>query len=113
VTRGEAAVRAAMVQAGEADLAVNISAEQAAPLPKSVTENTTEAVFVRLNTKNPILADINVRKAIAEAIDAASIREALYPGVSTPLNGQIVRRRWATIPISPTMPTMPKTPRPS
>jgi peptide/nickel transport system substrate-binding protein len=91
VARGEAAVRAAMVQAGEADLAINISAEQAQPLPKSVTENTTEAVFVRMNTKNPILSDVNVRKAIAEAIDTAAIREALYPGVSTPLNGQIVR----------------------
>lgn len=91
VARGEAAVRAAMVQAGEADLAVNISAEQASPLPKSVTEHTTESVFVRMNTKNPILSDINVRKAIAEAIDTASIRDALYPGVSTPLKGQIVR----------------------
>ncbi len=91
VTRGEAAVRAAMVQAGEADVAVNISAEQAAPLPRSVTEHTTEAVFVRMNTKNPVLSDINVRKAIAESIDTAAIREALYPGVSTPLNGQIIR----------------------
>ncbi len=91
VARGEAAVRAAMVQAGEADVAVNISKEQAAPLPKSVTENTTEAVFVRMNVQNPVLSDVNVRKAIAETIDAGTIMEALYPGVSTPLNGQIVR----------------------
>ncbi len=91
VARGEAAVRAAMVQAGEADLAVNISQEQAAPLPKSVTEHTTEAVFVRLNVQNPVLSDVNVRKAIAEALDTGTIREALYPGVSTALNGQIVR----------------------
>lgn len=91
VPRGEAAVRAAMVQAGEADIAVNISQEQAAPLPKMVTENTTEAVFMRLNVQNPVLADVNVRKAIAEAIDTVTIMEALYPGVSTPLNGQIVR----------------------
>lgn len=91
VARGEAAVRAAMVQAGEADLAVNISQEQAAPLPKYATEHTTESVFVRLNVQNPVLADVNVRRAIAEAIDAETIREALYPGVSTPLHGQIVR----------------------
>lgn len=91
VPRGEAAVRAAMVQAGEADIAINISKEQAAPLPKSATENTTEAVFLRLNTQNPVLADVNVRKAIALAIDTNAIMEALYPGVSTPLNGQIVR----------------------
>ncbi|MGV3651003.1 MAG: ABC transporter substrate-binding protein [Devosia sp.] len=91
VTRGESAVRAAMVQAGEAQLAVNISSEQAASLPKSVTENTTESVFLRLNTQNEVLKDVNVRKAIAESIDAATIREALYPGVSSPLNGHIVR----------------------
>jgi peptide/nickel transport system substrate-binding protein len=91
VSRSEAAVRAAMVRAGEADIAVNISQEQAKPLPKSVTEHTTEAVFLRLNVKNPVLADVNVRKAISQAIDTATIRQALYPGVSTPLNGQIIR----------------------
>lgn len=91
VARGEAAVRAAMVQAGEADMAINISQEQATPLPKSVTEHTTEAVFVRLNVQNPILADVRVRQAIADAIDAQTIIDALYPGVATPLNGQIIR----------------------
>ena len=91
VPRGEAAVRAAMVQAGEADIAINISQEQAAPLPKTATEHTTEAVFLRLNVQNPVLADVDVRRAIAEAIDTETIMEALYPGVSTPLNGQIVR----------------------
>lgn len=91
VARGEAAVRAAMVQAGEADMAINISQEQAAPLPKSVTEHTTEAVFVRLNVQNPVLSDVRVRQAIADAIDTQTIMEALYPGVSTPLAGQIIR----------------------
>jgi len=91
VARGEAAVRAAMVQAGEADMAINISQEQATPLPKSVTEHTTESVFVRLNVQNPILADVRVRQAIADAIDAQTIIDALYPGVGTPLNGQIIR----------------------
>jgi peptide/nickel transport system substrate-binding protein len=91
VTRGEAAVRAAMVQAGEADVAINISKDQAKSLPKSVVEHTTESVFVRLNTQNPVLKDIRVRQAIAEAIDSGTIRDALYPGVSSALKGQIVR----------------------
>jgi peptide/nickel transport system substrate-binding protein len=91
VARGESAVRAAMVQAGEADVAVNISKDQASALPKSVTEHTTESVFLRLNTQNPVLKDVRVRKAIAEAVDTAKIMTALYPGVSSPLNGHIVR----------------------
>jgi len=91
VVRGESAVRAAMVAAGEADIAVNISKDQAAPLPQSVTEHTTEAVFVRLNTQNPVLKDVRVREALADAIDTDAIMSALYPGVSSSLNGQIVR----------------------
>ena len=91
VVRGEAAVRASMVAAGEADIAVNISREQAAPLPASVTEHTTESVFMRLNTQNPVLSDIKVREAIADSIDTGAIMEALYPGVSSSLQGQIVR----------------------
>ncbi len=91
VTRGEASVRASMVQTGEADVAINISKDQATALPKSVTEHTTEAVFVRLNTLNPILKDPKVRQAIAESIDTDQIMQALFPGVSTSLNGQIIR----------------------
>jgi peptide/nickel transport system substrate-binding protein len=91
VARGEAAVRAAMVSAGEADIAINISQEQAAPLPRSVTEQTTESVFLRLNTQHEVLKDIRVRQAIAHAIDSETIMAALYPGVSSSLNGQIVR----------------------
>jgi len=91
VAREEAAVRAAMAQAGEAEIAINISQDQAARLPKSVREHTTESVFIRLNTQHPILKDIRVRKAIALSIDNAAIMKALYPGVSSPLNGHIVR----------------------
>jgi peptide/nickel transport system substrate-binding protein len=91
VARGESAVRAAMVQAGEADIAINISKDQAAPLPRSVVEHTTEAVFMRLNTQHPVLKDVRVRKAIAMAVDNGAIMKALYPGVSSPLNGHIIR----------------------
>src|SRR5690606_11070026 len=76
---------------GEADIAINLTNEAAAGLPKQLVEPTTEAVLIRLNTKNPLLADINVRKALALSIDTATIIEALFPGVSSPLNGQIAR----------------------
>jgi peptide/nickel transport system substrate-binding protein len=89
--RAEAAVRAAMVQAGEADIALLISADQAASLPKSVVQPTTESIFIRMNGAHPVLSDVRVREAIVKAVDTAAIREALYPGVSEPLSGHIIR----------------------
>jgi peptide/nickel transport system substrate-binding protein len=91
VPRVEGQVRAAMVQAGEADIAINVTADQAALAPASVPEETTESVLIRLNTQNPVLSDVRVREAIALSIDTATIVEALFPGVSTQLNGQIAR----------------------
>lgn len=91
VARGEAAVRAAMVEAGEADVAINISHELAGALPATASEPTTESVFVRLNTQNPVLADARVRQAIALSIDTETIMAALYPEVSSPLDGHIIR----------------------
>lgn len=89
--RPEAAVRAAMVQAGEADIAYVISPELAAEVPQAVQELTTEVVGIRLNSLHPVLSDIRVREAIALSIDTASLMEAFYPGSSTPVNGQMVR----------------------
>lgn len=91
VPREEAAVRASMIRAGEADIAINISQDQADPLPKSVTEHTTEAVFIRVNTQHPVMQDIRVRKAIALSIDTEKLMNTLYKGVSSGLNNHIVR----------------------
>ena len=91
VPRAETAVRAAMVQAGEADVAIQISSEQADNVPVAIQAPTTEAVFIRLDTENPVLSDIRVREAVALSIDTATIREALYPNVSSPLHGHITR----------------------
>jgi peptide/nickel transport system substrate-binding protein len=91
VPRDEGEVRAAMVKAGEADIAINLSPEQAAQMPKTASELTTEAVLIRINTLHPVLKDVRVRRAIAMSIDNETIMEALFPGVSSPLNGQIAR----------------------
>jgi peptide/nickel transport system substrate-binding protein len=89
--RSEAAVRAAMIQAGEADIAMLISSDQAAPLPKSAVQPTTESIFVRMNGRHPLLSNVSVREAMVKVVDTAAIREALYPGVSEPLSGHIIR----------------------
>lgn len=90
--RNEGQVRADMVRTGEADIAINVTEADAKTMAKMVVEPTTEAVLIRLNTQNPILADINVRKAIAMSVDTQTIITALFPGVSSPLNGQIARK---------------------
>jgi len=90
--RTEGQVRADMVRTGEADIAINLTHSAASEMPKTIVEPTTEAVLIRLNTQNPILSDANVRKAIALSIDTKTIVEALFPGVSSQLNGQIARK---------------------
>lgn len=89
--RTEGAVRAAMVQAGEADIAINLTPEQAANLPQQLGEETTESILVRLNTKHPVLSDVRVRKAITLSLDTPLLVEALYPGVASVLQGQVAR----------------------
>ncbi len=91
VARDEGEVRAAMVKAGEADIAINLSPEQAEQMPKTAKELTTEAVLIRINTLHPVLSDIRVRRAIALSIDNQMLIDALFPGISSPLNGQIAR----------------------
>lgn len=90
--RVEGQVRADMVRTGEADIAINLTNDAAASMPKSVVEPTTESILVRLNTQNPVLADINVRKALALSVDTATIIDALFPGTSSALNGQVARQ---------------------
>src|SRR5215210_2679221 len=65
--RNEAAVRAAMVQAGE-------------------------AVGIRINPEHPVLKDLRVRQAINMALDRKGMIDALYGDVAEPLNGQLVRK---------------------
>ena len=91
--RKEAAVRASMVQTGEAHLGYQIPAEQRQQLPQAIVEPTMESPSVRLNPNHPILKDIRVRQAIVYAIDTKGIIDALYPGgIAVPLKGQLIRK---------------------
>ena len=93
IGRSEPGVRAAMLQAGEADLAYNIPLEQAKQAPRTLIEQTQESPIFRINSEHPVMKDIRVRQAIAEAIDTQGMINSLYPGgIGVPLNGQLVRQ---------------------
>lgn len=89
--RGEAAVRAAMVQAGEADIAMQIPQEAAKTAPQTIRQLTSEVVAFRINTEHPVLKDVRVREAIALSIDTKALMSSLYEGVSEAVNGQMAR----------------------
>jgi peptide/nickel transport system substrate-binding protein len=93
IGRAEQAVRSAMLQAGEADLAFHIAPEQVNQVPRGIIEQTQESPVFRINSEHPVLQDVRVRQAIAEAIDTQGIINSLFPGgIAVPLNGQIVRQ---------------------
>jgi peptide/nickel transport system substrate-binding protein len=92
IGRTEQAVRAAMLQAGEADLAFHIAPEALKQVPRGIIEQTQEVPMFRINAEHPVLQDVRVRQAIAEGIDRQGIIDTLFPGIAVPANGQVVRQ---------------------
>jgi peptide/nickel transport system substrate-binding protein len=93
IGRSEQTVRSTMVQAGEADLAYNVTLDQAKQAPRTIIQQTQRAPSIRINWEHPVLQDVRVRQAIAEAIDTQGMIDTLYPGgVAVPLTGQVVRQ---------------------
>jgi peptide/nickel transport system substrate-binding protein len=93
VPRNEEAVRAAMLQAGEVDLAFHIALDDAKKAPRTIIEQSQESVIVDINSEHPVMKDVRVRQAIAEAVDVQGIVNGLYPGgIAVPLTGQVVRQ---------------------
>lgn len=76
IWRTEPAVRAATVEAGEADIALNI-APQDADSELDIAYPDSETTFLRLDTQIPPLDDKRVRQAVAHALD----REAMIGSV--------------------------------
>jgi peptide/nickel transport system substrate-binding protein len=92
IGRSEQTVRSSMVQTGEADLAFNIAPDTINQMPRTVIEHTQELPMFRINWQHPVMKDIRVRQAIAEAIDVPGMIKALYPnGLAEQANGQLVR----------------------
>lgn len=53
----------------------------------TLREPSFQAEYLMLNSKNSILSNVNVRKAISEAIDRSAINQAVYQGEQSPMTG--------------------------
>lgn len=83
VWRAESAIRGALVDTGEADLALNI-APQDATSPLDVTYLNAEITFLRIDALTPPLDDRPVREAINLAIDRQALIGTIFDADVTP-----------------------------
>jgi peptide/nickel transport system substrate-binding protein len=80
VARPESAVRAAMVNTGEAQFARFLAPEDCATTPQCVSASSVETIFLRLDTMHPAMSDIRIRQAIAMAVDKQGVADSLFGG---------------------------------
>ena len=76
--RGESAVRAAMVAAGEADIAPNIAVQDATDPEMDHSYLNSETSSFRIDVTKPPLDDIRVRKAMNLAVDRDAMIGTLF-----------------------------------
>lgn len=69
VFRSESAVRAAMVETGEADIAPNIAVQDATNPETDFSYPNSETVYLRVDNVTPPLDDVRVRQALNHAVD--------------------------------------------
>ena len=82
VARNEEFVRAAMIDAGEADLAFEIGFENIERVPRAITATNNEIyLLVADNIWHPELKKKDVREALTLAIDCETLMETLYNGL--------------------------------
>lgn len=79
VVRTDPAVRAAMVEAGEADIAPTISQDDATNPATDFPYLNSETVYLRLDTSMAPLDDLRVRRALNMAIDREAFIGTLVP----------------------------------
>lgn len=83
--RRETAVRAQMVKAGEAHVAYNIGAEQAAGLKTTAIGGGFQSNSLRVNNTLPITGDVRVRQAMNHALDRQAIAKSIFRGSAQPI----------------------------
>lgn len=79
VFRNEPAVRAAMVAAGEADIALEITEQDATNPATDFAYPNTETTWLRLDDRFEPMSDARVRKAMALAIDREAMIGSILP----------------------------------
>jgi len=84
VWRTESAVRAAMVEIGEADIASTIATQEVTNPKTDFSYLNSETTMLRYDAMQPPMNDIRVRRAMNHAIDLNSIRGTLLPKESIP-----------------------------
>jgi len=82
VFRSESSVRAAMVQAGEADIAAWLAPQDSGPI-QTLGAHIPETPFMRMDPYPP-LDDIRVRRAICLAMDRDAIAAQIFAGYAVP-----------------------------
>lgn len=87
----DAATRVADLRAGSADLAVTLDPDLAAQLNgaagvKVLTAVTERIAYLKLNTARPPFDDVNLRRAVAYAVDRQSIIDGLLGGYDKPVS---------------------------
>lgn len=84
VFRSASSVRAAMVETGEAHIAVTISPQDVSDAFETAKVMTIGTPFFRADAVCPTTSDIRVRRAINQALNREAIAEQLYGGAATP-----------------------------
>lgn len=79
VFRNEPAVRAAMVATGEADIALEITAQDATNPATDFAYVNTETTWLRIDDRFDLLADQRIREAMALAIDREAMLGSILP----------------------------------
>lgn len=78
VFREESAVRAAMVEAGEADIAPNIAVQDATDPKLDFSYPNSETTHLRIDSLVPPLNDVRVRQALNLAIDRPGMQGSIF-----------------------------------
>jgi peptide/nickel transport system substrate-binding protein len=90
VWRSESAVRAAMVQTGEADIAANIAVQDATDPEMDFSYPNSETSRLRIDTTVPPLDDVRVRKALNLAFDREAVRGTIFSADVIPATQLVV-----------------------
>jgi peptide/nickel transport system substrate-binding protein len=90
VFRSDSAVRAAMVETGEADLAPEISVTDATNPQTDFSYFNSETTRFRINTDQPPLNDLRIRKALNLAVDRDALHGTIFSKDAVPSTQLVV-----------------------